>query len=1005
MMTPDRYRKAGEIYDAALALPRDRRTEFIDQACDGDADLRREVESLLAAHDEAGRFIEGAPQRLNSLLQAIATPSPPIPDDADDDQDASSADVDESSRNGESSQPEMRASVLVPGQHVGRYEILDVLGSGGMGTVYRALDHSLGREVAIKALAHTFRGDWGSLRRFEREARVLATLSHPNIATIFGVERLDDSMYLVLERVDGETLAERLRRGALRLEETIRVAEQIIAGLEEAHGKGVIHRDLKPSNVMLSADGRVKLVDFGLAKTAHSTAPRGVPAEPITAEGVVLGTARYMSPEQVRGEHVDMRTDVWAFGCVLYEMLTGRPVFEGRSVSEVVAAVLRDEPDWQALPTDTPPNIRRLLRRCLAREPRSRLQHIGDARLDLVEIDDAIADADVARQARQRRRALMAIAAAVIVGLVAFIVFGLPRGAQNDPVPARLSLELPARLTLASEFSTPYAVAPDGSRVVFEGVESGISRLYVRELTGGDVRVLAGTEGARQPFFSPDGAWVGFFANRKLSKVPVDGGAVLPIADIGGNLRGVTWAPGTVVFSAPQIAGLSRVADGGGKPIPLTTLNTAAGESSHRWPDVVLGSEWVLFTVGLEDASYDEGRIEAVSLVTGERRVLFAGAGFARYLPSRRRLLFVRAGHIYAVEFDPERLELRGTPEVVFDPVRYDVRNGGTHLAVSASGVVAYGPGPALSSEYYLSWVDRDGRVTRATDTARPFRHIRLSFDGQRIATVIGTSTESDLWLVDANGTLSRLSFGLAPHRPTWMPNGHGITVSAQRGGRWQILTVPAAGNDDPNVLFESQHRLYPNAWSPDGRFLLFQESRPETGWDLYVLEVDASGNRVGEAKAFANTPFHEMTGAISRDGHWVAYESDEVDGVYDIYVRSFPDGQHKRRVSSDGTRGPLWDTQGQLHYWQTPDEDRPRMVRTTPQGGELSVGAPQAIWRRRPGTATANRIVNPVVGGRYDLDPTGARFLALETPDAGPGADLTHPVIVLGWRPSGQPR
>ena len=978
-MTPEQYRKAGEIYHAALALPADRRAEYVQQACGGDADLLAEVESLLEAHAAAGEFIEAPPEPVGALFQSVIEHSSAGRERLID---ASSADS---------------ASVLTPGQRLGRYEVLDLLGAGGMGSVYRALDPSLGREVAIKALARTFRGDSASLRRFEREARVLATLSHPNIATIYGFEHLEGSPYLVLERVDGQTLADRLSRGALDISEALAVAGQILAGLEEAHAKGVIHRDLKPSNVMLTAGGHVKLVDFGLAKTAgHGAAS----AEPITSPGVVLGTARYMSPEQVRGEPVDTRTDVWAFGCVLYEMLTARPAFAGRSVSEVVAAVLRDDPDWDALPPTVPRNVARLLRRCLRRDPRIRVQHVGDARLDLVEDDEPSAAAG-AHGSFVSRIALPVMAIAAIAALGAVMFWRAPRAISTDR-PIRLSLELPARLALANEPTAPFAIDPAGSHIVFEAIEGGTQQLYVRELADPAVRAVPGTEGARQPFFSTDGAWIGFFANRKLSKVPVAGGPVLLVADIGNNPRGMVWAPdGTIVFAAPQTAGLSRVSGSGGKPTPLTTLDKARGEASHRWPDLLPGGKWVLFTVGFEEAAYDEARIDAVSLETGERRGVMANATFGRYSPDGR-LLFVRGGHLHAVRFDVDRLAPQGTPEVVLDPVRYDPRNGGGHVAVSASGALVYGPGEPTISEFYLAWVDREGRLTRAIDTPRPFRNIKASPDGRRIAAVIGTSAESDLWLVDANGTLSRLSFGLSPHRSIWTPNGGGITVGDQQDNTWRLLTLAADGKGEPTVLFESPHRLYPNAWSRDGRYLMFQESRPETGWDLRVLEVDASGRPVGAPREFASTPFHETSAAFSPDGRWVSYESDEIDGLIQIYVRSFPDAGHKTRVSPGGGRLPAWDSRGTLHYLETPNYTM-WAVQTTESNGQLVVETPQPVWRGEIALTLLRRIVNPLLGGTsYDVDSGGARFLVLETPAISSTPELSHPLIVLDWA---QPR
>ena len=498
----------------------------------------------------------------------------------------------------------------MPGQQLGRYEIVNLLGAGGMGRVYLARDPSLGREVAIKALAHAFRGDSGSLRRFEREARVLAALSHPNIAAIYGFEHLDGAPYLVLERVDGETLAQRLSRGPLSRAEALSVAAQISEGLEEAHAKGVVHRDLKPSNVMLTSGDRAKLVDFGLAKTAGAqgdTAITDLVDEPITVSGTLLGTARYMSPEQVRGEEAGTRTDVWAFGCLLYEMLTGRAAFAGPSVADVLAAVLRDEPDWTALPRDLPAGIHRLLRRCLQRDPRLRLQHIGDARLEIADaslesspallpvppptpIPGAAASPSPPAGSRaagpgvaRYGRWLLAFAALVLVAGAAIAWRAWP--ASTPPRAVRLSLDLPAGVTLSTDYAPPFAVAPAGSPIVLEAVERGASRLYLRGLGDLALQPLAGTEGARQPFFSPDGAFVAFFADRKLVKVPIEGGPALPLADFGGNPRGAAWAgDGTIIVAPSQTSGLVRLSDRGGVPTPLTTLDPSRGEYSHRWP-------------------------------------------------------------------------------------------------------------------------------------------------------------------------------------------------------------------------------------------------------------------------------------------------------------------------------------------------------------------------------------------------------------------------------------
>jgi serine/threonine protein kinase/Tol biopolymer transport system component len=963
------------LLSAVLELPPADRERWIDESSTGNVRLREQLREML-------RQVQGDSGQLPSSSEtAYLAPPGSHPSGGTRGRDSTT---------GESSRDQ-----LTLGQHVGRYQVLDLLGAGGMGRVYRALDATLGREVAIKGLADAFRGDSTSLRRFEREARVLATLSHPNIAAIYGFEQLNGSPYLVLERIEGETLAQRLVRGPVPVDEALAIAVQIIAGLEEAHAKGVIHRDLKPSNVMLTPAGNVKLVDFGLAKTSTLQPDPAESIDPITQIGLVVGTARYMSPEQVTGREVDTRTDVWAFGCVLYEMLSAKPVFGGRSVSEVAAAVLRDEPDWSVLPAAVPRAVQRLIRRCLRRDPRSRLQHIGDARIELVDLEQESSDrsaAGIAPPSPGRRFVWPIVAGLAIAGLVAG--FFLRPKERAAPPPVRLSLELPAPLALVNAYPSPFAVSPNGALLALEVEEAGTRQLYLRDLGQPAVRRLTGTDGALQPFFSPDGQWVGFFTARRLVKVSINGGSVLDIADVGGNSRGATWtSDGSIVWAA-QTTGLQRVSDRGGRPVALTTLDKARDEYSHRWPDAVPGTPWVIFTVGLEDATFDEGRIDAVNLQTGERRQLIAGAGFARYWPGTG-LLFVRGGRVYKVGLDVRQLAVVGTPEVLLDAVRYDWRNGGTHLAVSP-GVLIYTPGQPTSHQYFLSRVGHDGQFTRAVDTPRRFRDLSRSADGARIAAVVGTAMESDLWAVDANATLSQLSFGLSPYRPTWTADGRGITVGAKKDGKWRLVTIPADGTGDPSVLLEGANRMYPDAWSPDGRHLLFQEAGATSGWDLRTLEVDASGRAVGPPKAFAASPFHESTAAISPDGKWVAYESDELDGIVQIYVRAWPDGTHKVRASPDGARLPAWGSNGDLYYWET-GENMLRVIRTREQGGQLIVGPPEPVWKGSVGADVLRRVVITTPNGRYDIDPGGARFWVLEKAAADAGPELKSPVVVLG--------
>ena len=665
------------------------------------------------------------------------------------------------------------------------------------------------------------------------------------------------------------------------------------------------------------------------------------------------------------------------------------------------------------------------MQRCLRRDLRTRLHHIGDARLDLLDAENdsaiALAAERAVRSSRWRLGTMRFTTAAPVVALFALFAIGAivlaaivllrpqpPAGVAQRPM--RLSLDLPPHLALANEWDAPFAIAPSGSPIAVAAGEGDTRRLYVRDLGDLSLRAIAGTEGVRQPFFSPDGAHIAFFADRRLLKVPANGGPVQQLADIGGNPRGAVWAEdGTIVLSPSQTSGLVRVSDRGGRPTALTTLDQARGEYSHRWPDALPGGRWILFTVGIEDASFDDGRIDAVSLETGERRTVIQNAGFARYLPNGR-LLFVRGGRLSSVPFDPDRLTVRGAPEVLVDGVRYDSNNGGCHLAASQSGAFIYGPGVPKSSDYYLAWVDREVRIQRVVDTPRPFRDPRSSPDGRRVAIAIGPTLDSDLWMVDSNATLSRLSFNLSPYRPTWTPDGTRIIVGAQNAAAqtvyagkpapWQLLAFAADGTGQPAVLLEGTNRVYPNAWTPDGRRLVFQERSPETGWDLKVLDVDASGKPIDVPRAIAATPFHETTAALSPDGKWIAYESDELDGIVQVYARTFPDGAHKVRVSPGGGRWPMWGDGGDLYYYQT-GESKLRLAHTRRQGEQLIVTGNEFVFgepgKEPPAFA---RIVINVAGARYDVhttSPSAARYLVLESSTTATPPALSRPVIVLG--------
>jgi serine/threonine-protein kinase len=897
---------------------------------------------------------------------------------------------------------------LVSGEQLGRFQIRELLGVGGMGRVYRAFDPTLAREVAIKTLARAFRRDPASLRRAAREARLLATISHPNVGAIYGFERIDGAPYLILELVEGETLAQRLERGALSAGAAAAVGLQVAAALEEAHRKGIVHRDLKPANVKIGPEGHVKVFDFGIAKPI---APPG--ADPsrsgstggTTGTGIVPGTAPYMSPEQVRGEPVDARADVWAFGCLLYEMISGERAFPGSTAPEIMAAVLRDPVPWERLPPGTPPALLRLMRRCLRRERRDRLQAIGDARLELADLVQGEA-AEPARGAIRRSAWPWAVAA---VALLVALFFALERAGSRSPLPrvTRLSLELPADLTLAGGYAAPFALAPDASRVALVALKDGVRHLAVRPLDGLEATLLEGTEGAWQPTFSPDGKEIAFFADRKLKKVPAGGGPVIALAEIGENPRGATWGPdGTIVFAESQVSALSRVPAGGGAATPLTRLDLARGESSHRWPQVLPGGRWLLFTTGLDSASFDDARLEVLSLASGERRLLLEGGAHARYAAGA--LFYAQAGRLLAVPFDPEAAAIRGAPSVVVDEVRYDPRNGGTHFALSDDGTLAYGPGRARPPESYLAWIDPAGRLARLGGPPRRFREPRLSPDGSRVAVVVGPAADADLWIVEvASATFTRASFGLSPHHPTWTPDGRGITVGAEVRGRWQLLTLPAMGSSPALEVHESAHRVYPSAWAPDGRALLFEERRPETGWDVRSIEVAADGRSSGSPKDLAATPFQERNATLSPDGRWLAFESNELDGVNGIYVAPAADPGAKLRATPTFANWPRWGRAGRLYYWypaqartgDSPDAEGFYRLDWRAAGPRLAAERPAPVWPPGPPLRGPldRLILGPYSGFDVDASRPEVRFLVLETSAARIDVPLASPVVVLG--------
>ena len=687
---------------------------------------------------------------------------------------------------------------LAPGTRVGAYEILSALGAGGMGEVYRALDTGLGREIALKTLPASFTGDPERIARFRREAQVLASLNHPHIGAIYGLEEANGTQLLVLELVDGESLDKRLARGAIALDEALAVAGQIAEALEAAHEKGIVHRDLKPANVALTKDGAVKLLDFGLAKAVETTSgsfdltnsPTMNSPAMMTAAGVILGTAPYMSPEQAKGRAADKRADIWAFGCVLYEMLAGERAFRGEDVSDALANVLKSEPAWDALPRHTPTSVRHLLRRCLSKDPSQRLRDIGDARLELT---DAFAESDSAPRADTRWRGtrVAAIAVWAVAGIAAgvFGSFLLSRSPSAAPV-TRWTVLLPADapVDLRGPWSS-LAISRDGRSILYVAQTNNGRELFLRRADDLTAHVVGGTAGVWEAFFSPDGDWIGFIAADRVKKVAVTGGQPVAIGDAA-NFNSGLWADDGTIYLGGR-AGLARMSAEG----RLTQLvKPASNEGRLSHPDLLPDGS-VLFTIEPNDVtSFDDARI-AVVTPKGDRRVVLEGGAYARYSPTGH-ILYVRGGEIMAAPFDAQRLSVTGRPAGVVDGGSFDAAAGAAYFAVSRTGVLVYVPGGPLMKQRSMAWSDRHGELTPIPAPRRFYAEPSISPDQRQIAFTLRAAND-DIWTFDvARGSFARLTF---PHGnsevPIWSPDGRRIVYAVDRDGVRRLFWRPADGS------------------------------------------------------------------------------------------------------------------------------------------------------------------------------------------------------------------
>jgi serine/threonine-protein kinase len=906
---------------------------------------------------------------------------------------------------------------LVLGTRLGPYEILSAIGAGGMGEVYRAHDTKLNRDVALKILAGAFAHDGDRIARFRREAQVLASLNHPNIAAIYGFEDSGSTHALVLELVDGPTLADRIAKGPIPLDEALPIARQIAEALEVAHEQGIIHRDLKPANIKLRADGTVKVLDFGLAKLADppgtgvaplSESPTITTPAQMTGIGALLGTAAYMSPEQAKGRPADKRSDVWAFGCVLYEMLTGRRAFEGDAVSETLAAVLRGEPDWGALPPDLPPALRTVIRRAVQKDPKRRLPDIGITRL---EIDETLAPSSelspssviVGARSRTGWRAALPWLLAAALGAALAIALWAPWRKPPVPLPVRLSAEVGADVTIGVPGApgANLALSPDGKLLVFAAQRTtGVSELYIRRVDQLQATAMSGTDDGRNPFFSPDGQWIGFFAGDKLKKVSIAGGAPVTLCDaaagrgatLGESGRGATWGDnGTIVFQplgAPG-ASLQRVSDGGGKPEPFTTL--ANGESSQRWPQLLPGGKAVLFTTGTP-GSFDDGNIVVQPLPDGPHNIVQRGGYYGRVVPSGH-LLYIHSGTLFAAPFDLDRLAIAGRSVPVLVGINTFSGTGAANFAVSDIGTLVYLAGQGVGNEVPMVWLDRTGKTVPLRTTPADWRGPRVSPDGTRLAMAIrgGGGGLPEVWVYDwMRDTPTQFTFGANPNvAPVWTPDGRRIAFASGSIGATNLYWQRADGTGDAQRLTESTRDQLPGSWHPNGKVLAFTEANPQTGYDIKILTVEgdeAQGWKPGTPTVFLNGTSDEQDPQFSPDGRWIAYFSNQ-SGQPEVYVRPYPISVGMWQISTGGGVYPIWSRTRSELFYITPNQQI-MVASYTAAGGSFTANKAEAWW--------SGRILPRPRDQPYALHPDGNRFAVSIASDATTKQD--HIVFVSNF-------
>ncbi len=869
------------------------------------------------------------------------------------------------------------------GQRLSQYRLIEKIGQGGMGVVWRARDTVLERDAALKVLPDAVATDAAQLERLAREARLLATLNHPNVASVFGLHETNSATssvrFVAMELLSGEDLGKRLARGDLELREKLEAARQVAEALAAAHDHGVIHRDLKPANIQLAADGRVKVLDFGLAKalvsaegadSADGDSDSPTIVGPSTTTGVVMGTAAYMSPEQARGKPVDRRTDIWSFGCVLFEMLAAVRAFSGETVSDTIVQVLQGEPDWSRLPKETPPSVVRLLRRCLEKNPTRRLHDLGDA---ILEIDEAlgppsgqIPEQPAVQVPPIRRRRMPHFAIAIVVVLAALAGWAVGQRNRSPLGPAgpitRFTIDDSARWPRAGWDYPALAVSPDGRRIIYQAAraDDGVS-LVSREISQFQASPVPGVQSTYQTFFSPDGRWLGYFHSNRLWKVSTRGGE--PIALTAAPMaRGGTWLPDdSIVFTPIPESGLSRVSASGGDARVLTVPDKSKGERTHRWPHALPSGEAVLFTVGLSTiTSFDDARIEVLSLKTGERRTLIEHGTFPHYVAGEPfgHLLYVYRGNLMAVPFDAKRLRIAGRDTTILSGILTHPDVGCAQFAASPNGTLVYAEGPSVKPRRQLLWIDREGRSSPVTDRRDGYHTVSISPRGDAVVVDIEGANNHILVHEIARGGRKMLTRDWSQGMPIWSADGDKVTFFSDRGGPGNLYWTAADGSGDLRRLTHSEYKQWPTSWSPDGSNLAYTEQHPVSRADIWLLPVDSNGEP-GAPRPLLQTPHTEDEAVFSPDGRWIAFTSFET-GRKEVYVTRFPPDGARLPVTGGSGASPSWSPEADELYYLNGATLMAVAVRTEPEFAVLSDPRP---------------IFSPVYRG-YAVHPDGERFV-----------------------------